>query len=60
MLRVILGTFVLRGGKNTPWGIAASRQARNKIPNATAMFSRSNFSTVLAVTLSDETGSQKS
>jgi len=60
MLKVILMTFVLKGGKTTPRGISASRQARNKIPTAAPMFSGSNFSTVLSVTLPDETGSQKS
>jgi len=60
MLKVILVTFVLKGGKTTPRGISASRLARNKIPTATPMFSGSNLSTVLSVTLPDETGSQKS
>ena len=62
MLKVILLTFVLkgRGGKTTPRCISASRLARNKIPTATAMFSGSNFSMALSVTLPDETGSEKS
>ncbi len=41
-------------------GISASRLARNTIPAATPMFWGSNFSMGLSVTLSDETGSQKS
>ena len=62
MLTVILLTFVLKGGggKLPPSDISASRLARNKIPTATPMFSGSNFSMVLLVTLSDQTGSQKS
>jgi len=63
MLKVILVTFVLKGkaclsiccwGKTTPRGIAASRLARNKIPAATPIFSGSNLSIVLSVTLPDE------
>jgi len=60
MLKVILVTFVLKGDKTTPRDISASRLARNKIPTAILMFSGSNFSTVLSVTLPDKTGSQKS
>jgi len=60
MLKVILVTFVLKGVKLPPRGISASRLARNKIPTATTMFSGTNFSMVLSVTLQDETGSQKS
>jgi len=60
MLKVILVTFVLKRGKTTPRGISASRLARNKIPTATPMFSGSNFSMVVSVTLPDKTGSQKS
>jgi len=60
MLKVILVTFVLKGGKTTPQGISASRLARNKIPKATPCFRESNLSMVLSVTLPDETGSQKS
>jgi len=60
MVKVILVTFVLKGGKTTPRVITASRLARNKIPTATPMFSGSNFSMVLSITLRDETGSQKS
>jgi len=51
---------VLKGVKLLPRGISASRLARNKIPMATPMFSGSNFSMVLSITLPDETGSQKS
>jgi len=51
---------VERGGKTTPRGISASRLARNEILTATPMFSASNISMVLSVTLPDETGSQKS
>jgi len=47
-------------GKTTPRGISASRLAKNKIPTGTPMFSRSNVSMLLSVTLPDETGSQKS
>jgi len=60
LLKVILVMSVLKGGKTTPRGFSASRLARNKIPTATPMFSGSNFSTVLSVTLPEETGSQKS
>jgi len=63
MLKFILVTFVMKGGggvKLPPRGISASRLARNKIPTATPMFSGSNVSMVLSLTLSDETGSQKS
>jgi len=61
MLKVILVTFVLKGGgKTTPRGISASRLTRNNISTATFMFSGSNFSMVLSVTLQDETGSYKS
>jgi len=48
------------GGKSTPRGISASRLAINKIPMTTRIFSGSNLSMVLSVTLPDETGSQKS
>jgi len=61
MLKVILVTFVLKGEvKLPPRGISASRLARNKILTATPMFLGSNFSMVLSVILTDETGSQKS
>jgi len=60
MLKVILVTFLFKGGKTTPRGILASRLARNKIPTATPMFLGSNVSMVLSVTLPDETRSQKS
>jgi len=60
MLKVILVTFMLNGGKTTPRGFSACRLARNKISTAIPMFSGSNFSVVLSVTLPDETGSQKS
>ena len=62
MLKVISLTFVLKGvgGKTTPRCISASRLARNKIPTATLIFSGSNFSIMLSVTLPDETESQKS
>ena len=46
--------------EKVPQGISASRLARNTIPTATPMFLGSNFSLGLSVTLSDETGSQKS
>jgi len=58
MSKVILVTFVLMGGNLR--SISASRLARKKIPTATSMYSGSNFSMVLSVTLTDETGSQKS
>jgi len=62
MLKVIFVTLVFRGVKLTPRGISASKLARNKIPAAmaTLMFSGSNFSMVISVTLPDEIGSQKS
>jgi len=61
MLKVVLVTFVLRRGKTTPRGIAASRLAWNKIPPATPMFLALNYLLlVLSVTLPDETSSQKS
>jgi hypothetical protein len=41
-------------------GISASRLAKHTIPTAAPMFLGSNFSLGLSVTLSDETGSQKS
>ena len=44
MLKVILLTFVLKGGgKTTLRCISASRLAWNKIPTATLMFSQLNF-----------------
>jgi len=51
---------VEEGGKTTPRGISSSRLARNKIPTAAPMFSGSNCSMMLPITLPDETGSQKS
>jgi len=60
MLKTILVTFVLKVGKTTPRGISDSRLARNSIPTVVPMFSGSNVSMVLSVTLPDETGSQKS
>jgi len=61
MLKAILVRFVLKGGKTTPpRGISASRLAGNEIPRATPMFSGSNVSMMLSVTLPDETESQKS
>jgi len=65
MLKLIFVTFVLKGVgvklvKLSPRGISASRLARNKVPTATLMFSASNLSMVLSVTLPDETGNQKS
>ena len=38
MLKVILLTFVLKGGKTIPRCISASRLARNKNPTATPSF----------------------
>ena len=52
--------FCVEGGKTTPRCISAYRLAMNKIPTATFIFSGSNFSMMLSVTLPDETGSQKS
>jgi len=46
-------------GKLPLRGISVSRLARNKNPKDAPMFSGSNFSMVLSVTLPDETGSQK-
>ena len=46
--------------KKYPQGISASRLARKTILTAIPMFSGSNFPMSLSVTLSDETGSQKS
>jgi len=61
MLKVILVTFVLKGGETTPRGTTKNyRLKRCKIPTATPMFLGSNISMVLSVTLPDETGSQKS
>ena len=60
MLQVILLTFVLkRAGKTTQRCISASRLAGNEISTAIPMFSGSNISIVLSVTLPDGTGSQK-
>ena len=60
MLKVILLTFVLKGGKTTPRCISAFRLARNKVPTANLVLTGSNFSMVLPITLPDGTGSQKS
>jgi len=50
-----LSDVCVEGGVNYPQGISASRLARNKIPMATPIFLGSNFSTVLSVTLPNET-----
>jgi len=60
MLKAILVTFVLNGGITTRQGLSASRLARNNISTATPMFSGSNVSMALSVTLPDETRIQKS
>ena len=61
MLKVISLTFVWKGVKLSP-GVSRllDYSYRNNIPTATPMFSGSNFSMELSVTLPDETGSQKS
>jgi len=59
MIILVIDVCVV-GGKTIPKGIWGSKLARNKIPTATAIFSRSNISMVPSVTPPDETGSQKS
>jgi len=61
MLKVIFVTFMLKGGLKLPLGVSQPLdQLETKFQRLPFMFSGSNFSMVLPVTLPDETGSQKS